>query len=254
MPHFDDQHVDLVRNGSYLVLRQLEQDVFGFWKGLAQATESRAQRDWLAAKLVGRWPSGAPLSLAPERDRPDLADVDDFGYAHDREGLRCPLGAHVRRANPRDAQLSDDPALATRMARQHRILRRSRPYGAPLHASFDVDALLARGDDGVARGLMFGCFNADPSRQFELIQEAWLHNPCFAHLRDEVDPLLRVGEPGSFTVQARPRPQHFHGLARAVTVRGAAYLFLPSVPALRFLAAHANQRFNNEGGARDVAL
>jgi Dyp-type peroxidase family len=237
---------DLGRNGSYLVVRQLAQDVHGFWRALSAATSGAAERDRLAAKLVGRWPSGAPLVRSPDRDRPELADSDDFGYAvEDPNGSCCPFGAHIRRANPRDWRLAADVERAQTMSRQHRIVRRSRPYGPPLCASFDPDAILATPDDGVERGLMFLCFNVDIARQFEVIQESWMFNPSFAKLRGEVDPLLgRIDHAEAdaskcFSVQQSPFARRFFGMPSAVSVRGAAYLFSPSLAALSFIEARA---------------
>src|SRR2546423_7606192 len=100
---------DLGRNGTYLVLRQLRQDVGGFWRFIDDATRGPdgspdpRRREQLAAKTVGRWPSGAPLVLAPDHDDPDLTGANDFGYrAEDPLGHACPIGAHIRRSNPRD--------------------------------------------------------------------------------------------------------------------------------------------------------
>jgi len=99
---------DLGRHGTFVVYRKLEQDVAGFWQFMRAEAARRQRGDdaeyvvWLAAKMVGRWPSGAPVVLAPDYDAPDLAANDAFGYAGDPDGLACPVGAHVRRANPRD--------------------------------------------------------------------------------------------------------------------------------------------------------
>src|SRR5262249_56060574 len=88
---------DLGRDGCYLVLRQLEQDVGAFWEYAAEATRrpdgsyDPQARTALAAKMVGRWPSGAPLIKAPDNDDPRLRDDNDFGYHHtDPDGLACP--------------------------------------------------------------------------------------------------------------------------------------------------------------------
>jgi Dyp-type peroxidase family len=232
---------DLGANGSYLVVRQLEQDVQGFWRALDARSSDATERDRLAAKLVGRWRSGAPLVLSPERDRPELADVDDFDFeASDPRGARCPFGAHIRRANPRDWWLAGWAPFATRMSNQHRILRRSRPYGAPLAESMEPTEILGAADDHAERGLLFMAFNADIQRQFELIQEAWFNGPHFGRLRGEVDPLVgRSDLAGSFTVQGNPVAKRVHGLASSVRVRGSGYFFFPSIAAVRFLAQWA---------------
>src|SRR5262249_1540621 len=123
---------DLGRNGSYLVVRQLAQDVDSFRRYVQEGTRRPGgsvgpqARGALAAKMVGRWPSGAPLVRTPDRDDPQLADDNSFGYHHtDPTGYACPLGAHVRRVNPRD---SLDPRPGTvaslRVNDRHRLLRR----------------------------------------------------------------------------------------------------------------------------------
>ncbi len=100
---------DLGRHGSYVVFRKLQQNVAAFWTFMqeeairAGRAGDQAYMVWLAAKCMGRWPGGASLTLAPDRDDPQLADRDDFMYSADPDGLGCPLGAHVRRTNPRDA-------------------------------------------------------------------------------------------------------------------------------------------------------
>lgn len=211
------------RNGSYLVVRQLAQDVPGFWRFLERATSGpggasdRAAQVRLAAKMVGRWPSGAPLALAPDEDDPALADANDFGY-HDQDphGLRCPIGAHVRRANPRDSldpQPGSDQSIA--VGKRHRLLRRGREY---------------------EQGLHFLCLNANIARQFEFIQHTWINNPHFAGLHDEPDPLVSPVSSAAFRIPAEPLRRRLTGLPRFVTVRGGGYFFLPGLRALRSFA------------------
>ncbi|MFI1970580.1 Dyp-type peroxidase [Streptomyces cinnamoneus] len=228
---------DLGRNGTYLVFRQLHQDVEGFW-GYADAATRRpdgssdpAARAALAARMVGRWPSGAPLVHAPLEDDPALATDNDFGYfATDPGGLRCPLGAHVRRAHPRDS-LDPDPGSPQSVAigRRHRILRRGRAYGPGGAAA-----------DGGERGLHFLCVNANISRQFEFIQHTWLNNPSFNGLSDGPDPLVAPRQDhrrATFTEQARPVRTRHAGLPQFVSVQGGAYFFLPGLRALRYLCS-----------------
>ena len=166
---------DLGRNGTYLVLRQLEQDVGGFWRFVDQltrhpdGTEDPGRRVALAAKMVGRWPSGAPLIDAPDQDVPALGDHNGFGYQTDRLGLACPIGAHIRRANPRDS-LAPNPAASLNTSDLHRILRRARSY--------------EQAGDGVRAGRHFLCLAANLSRQFEFVQHTWLNNPTFDGLYD----------------------------------------------------------------------
>jgi len=238
--------VDFGRNGSYLVLRQLEQDVEGFWRYLDAATRRAGgsadpgDRTALAAKMVGRWPSGAPLVEAPEEDIPALGDDNDFGYAGDPLGLACPIGAHIRRANPRDS-LPSGPAASLDTSDLHRLLRRSRSYGP-------AGALLPPGGttppsppgDGYPNGtgLYFICLAGNLARQFEFVQHTWLDNATFNGLYDDADPLIGSRQPGgtTFTVQARPVRQRHHDLPQFVRTRGGAYFFLPGVSAVRYLA------------------
>jgi Dyp-type peroxidase family len=230
---------DLGRNGSYLVLRQLEQDVKGFWKfihehagsGTAEAPVS------LAAKMVGRWPGGAPLALAPEADNTELAKANDFAYHEsDPDGLACPVGAHVRRANPRDS-LDPNPGSSDSIAvnKRHRILRRGRAYGTLL----SKDDALSKGGDGVERGIHFACIVANISRQFEFVQHTWANNPKFDGLYDEVDPITgpRTDGGSSFSMPAEPVRKRMTGIPAFVTVRGGAYFFMPGIRAIRYLAA-----------------
>jgi deferrochelatase/peroxidase EfeB len=190
----------------------------------------------VAAELVGRWPSGASLTLARDHDNPDRRKDNDFGYHDtDQEGFGCPLGAHVRRANPRDSSLKH-PVETLRSANNHRLLRRGRPYGLPIAASSP-----SPGEEAPAeRGLLFLCLNGDIERQFEFVQHSWLNNPNFAGLSGDVDPLL--GDAGSglaggrFTEQLDPVRRRLCGLPRFVSVKGGAYFFLPGIPALRYLA------------------
>ena len=215
---------DLGRNGSFLVLRTLEQDVEGFVEWInSQAKFYGIDPHLLGAKLVGRWPSGAPVTLSPDRDRPELAYANDFGYHHDDPlGRGCPIGAHVRRANPRDS-LDPRPGSAQSLAitDRHRILRRGRTFASP---------------DG-SQGLQFVALNANLARQFEFIQHSWLDNPKFGGLYDDVDALVGSRTPRSvFTMPDLPLRRRFTGLPEFVTPRGGEYFFLPGLRALRFLA------------------
>ncbi len=206
--------VDLGRNGTYLAIRQLEQDVDAFWQYVGQASgqpdgarSPRARA--LAAKMVGRWPS-APLVKSPDRDDRRLSQDNDFGYhATDPFGFACPLGAHIRRMNPRD---SLDPApgsdASVRVSDTHRILRRARSYGTGLH---------------------FACLVGSLSRQFEFVQNIWLNGATFNGLYDETDPLAGSRHPSgaTFTEPARPVRRRYRDLPQFVRTRGGAYFFLP---------------------------
>jgi Dyp-type peroxidase family len=231
---------DLSRNGTYLVFRQLRQDVAGFWSVLDKLTQhpdgtsDPYERTKLASKMVGRWPSGAPMTLTPDKDDPALATANDFAYFKDDQyGFGCPIGAHIRRANPRDT-LDPKPGSAKSVAvgKRHRLLRRGREYGPPFVA----------GEPGSAeqeRGLQFICLNGNIARQFEFLQHTWINNHKFDGLYDDADPLLAPHAPygGTFTVPAEPVRERYRGLPRFVSVRGGAYFFLPGLRAIRYLSS-----------------
>ena len=261
--------LDFGRNGSYLVFRQLQQDVPGFWKYIFEATRSSGSPAdhfracvRLAAKMVGRWPSGAPLSKDPESEPidqdPKTIDNDDYLFEEDPLGLNTPIGSHTRRSNPRDSiepgpdgkeRLSAEVSL--QVTKLHRIIRRGRPYGPPVVSSMDPkDILRALADpkalaDAIRseRGLLFLCFNANIARQFEFIQQTWINNPKFGGLYRDGDPIMGQRHPGElnepadvFTVQAKPVRQRFTGLKPFVRVRGGGYFFMPSIEAVKYLA------------------
>jgi Dyp-type peroxidase family len=223
---------DLGRNGSYLVFRQLAQDVAKFWKFVdGAAREANVDRERLAAKFVGRWKSGAPLALSPQQDNPTLSNENNFAFFEkDVHGFACPIGSHIRRSNPRDS-LGPDAPTALNSANRHRILRRGRSYGHRLQ-----DPMV---DDGAKRGLHFLCLNSDIERQFEFVQQTWINNPTFGGLDGEVDPLVGnlAKSNCNFTVQDQPLRTRVHGLSRFVTVKGGSYFFLPSIRALKYLAS-----------------
>jgi Dyp-type peroxidase family len=263
----------LGRNGSYMVVRKLEQDVAGFAAylkraarslpglpdetdpGYANAVKDRALQ--IAGKVVGRWPNGRSLVLwddpagSPGEDEP----INDFRYRGnnpDPDGFGCPLGAHVRRANPRDGF-----GWRGQLTRRHRIIRRSMPYGRPPYdPAVPPDAehgLLncARPDGERYRtpedpvGLMFVCFQASIARQFEVIQGQWLNGGNAFWLGEDKD-LLTAAVPGSngkMTIQGRP-PSYIRAPAEQsvapggfVTTRGGGYFFAPGLTALRALGA-----------------
>ena len=265
MAEDDPAHRDLGRNGSYLVVRELWQDVRSFWRFIAEQTDAEADRIAIAQAMVGRQMSGEPMVPAHARPvagvgpRPDDIARNQFTYDDDTDGLRCPFGAHVRRANPRTADmpggrqgaiarllrmlgighqdLSQDLIAASRF---HRIMRRGREFGASLPWQ---EALRPDAPDPQS-GLHFICLNANISRQFEFIQNAWLSSAKFNGMSGEADPLLGNREEmpaGQRTDGFRlPQPNGIsrclEGLPRFVTVRGGAYFFLPGLRALRYFA------------------
>lgn len=223
----------LGRNGTYLVFRHLAQDVPGFWRAMAEATRRAdgtpdpAAAELLAAKCVGRWKNGAPLAKWPTEPPASVpaAELNDFGFAKDdAHGYGCPLGAHIRRANPRDALPPLDPVQSQQIVNRHRLLRRGRTYGPTYEQAPDDDD----------RGLAFICLNASIRRQFEFVQQTWLANSKFGGLYEDSDPIV-LG--GTITQQARPVRRRTVGLPRFVHVRGGGYFFLPGLSALRFLAS-----------------
>ena len=230
----DPGRLALGRNGSYLVCRKLQQHVGAFWGSLrAQAEGSGAadtptEMNRLAAKGVGRWRSGASLTLSPAQDNGKAENV--FGFRDlDPDGERCPLGAHIRRANPRD-MLPPETADNSTTIGHHRLLRRGRPYGpCLLHPESDPD-------DGADRGLLFLAVNANLRRQFEFIQQTWINNPNFGGLYTDRDMLMGDSADATVTLPGEPVRTRLRGLPRFVTMRGGGYFFLPGLPALRYLA------------------
>ena len=241
------------RNGSYLVYRQLAQDVPGFWRWIA-GEAGRENATALAERMVGRRIDGRPLGGLDGGGE----DNNDFLFKGDPDGVACPFGSHVRRSNPRSG---DDPlgqrgvirdlvaslglegaaaADAVASARFHRLLRRGRPYGETISPERAMDPAQPM----IEAGLHFICLNASLARQFEFVQGAWVTSPVFGGLSQEGDPLLGNREP--FPAKRRTDlfryyddagvPRISQGLPRFVTVRGGAYFFLPGIAGLRSIA------------------
>lgn len=257
LPMAEDQvgKRDLGRNGSYLVLRTLQQDVQGFWAYVRSRAANNEAAEKLAAAMVGRNKDGTPLAAADLTTVPGANPADTlnrFTFSSDPDAVRCPFGAHIRRANPRNGDLpspnvtglsrllallglqqktlhSDSKAAS----RFHRVLRRGREYSYPST------------ENGQA-GLHFMCLAANIARQFEFLQSAWIMSTKFDALTDESDPLLGSreflqGAPATDTYSI-PRentaPNRLRGIPRFVAVRGGSYFFLPSLPALCYLTRH----------------
>jgi len=287
----DTSSADLGRNGSYLVIRQLRQDVRGFWQALnARAGGVDVEREALAAQLVGRTRDGAPIvvdrrSPAPGRsaagtrtsntaDRTAArfaspgasttgagSDLNAFTFDADPAGHRCPIGAHIRRTNPRTADLPPGgDGIVSRLIRTlglnsesrardlvastrfHRLLRRGREYGTQV-----TPEQALRLQTPVETGLHFMCLNANIQRQFEFVQSAWIMSTHFNGLHSEGDPLLGNRKPGAgglrcdyFSMpKADGLTRRLENLPQFVTVAGGAYFFLPGIRALRWLASAA---------------
>ncbi len=216
--------LELIDNGSYLVFRQLQQNVAEFRLFLkvqsenAFGSDSTAAQTRLASNLVGRWPSGASLVQWPDKD-PGQSD-NNFRYKDDSDGLRCPLGAHIRRCNPRDG-LAVDTHVSF-----HRILRRGMPYGPAYADTPDAD-----------RGLVFIALNTDIEAQFEFVQEQWMNNGEFTNLSaDERDPIAGNNQDGKLTLPGATQSPFIFGLNSFVRTRGGGYFFMPGIKALGLLA------------------
>jgi Dyp-type peroxidase family len=220
----------LGRNGTYMVWRKLHQDVALFRRTLRHAAGlyHDGDEEKLAAKIVGRWRNGTPLVTSPEAPRAKFdakaEKANEFLYAgEDGDGRKCPIGAHIRRSNPRDAL-----GFEGRLSFRHRIIRRGMPYGEPL-----PDGVLE--DDGEERGLVFVCFNASISRQFEGVQVQWLNDGNIFGLGHDKDYLLGdSATTAKMTVQGAP-PFMLAPQPSFVTTRGGEYLFVPGLAALRSL-------------------
>lgn len=204
---------EIGHNGTFMVVRKLEQNVDGFNRYLEDLSGGdRERKDWLAAKLVGRWHDGTPLVHVPGPSPPDGGEpTNDFGYANDVDGRQCPLGAHIRRANPRDGFDSDGT-----FSRRHRIVRRGVPYA----------------EDG-KQGLMFVCLQASISRQFEFIQREWLNDGETLGLGADPD---FVGSPATGKMVIQGSPPDLVRIEQFITCRGGDYFFAPGLQALGRIA------------------
>jgi Dyp-type peroxidase family len=214
------------RNGSYVAYLRMQEHVGAFRDFLRAHGETPEQQELIAAKLMGRWRSGAPLVLTPDQDDRELgADPqrnNDFNYAKmDPHGYGCPIGAHIRRMNPRDT--------AVNMNRR-KMIRRGGTYGPELPEGAP--------EDGIERGIaaFVGC--ASLVRQFEFAMNVWANDPNFHELGNERDPIFGTQD-GSFdmTIPKRPIRKKIKGLPAFTTIRGGAYFFLPGIKALRYLAS-----------------
>jgi Dyp-type peroxidase family len=238
------------KNGSFIVMRQLEQDVKGFWSYMESKTLKEdgtcdvQQMIRLASKFLGRWPGGAPLTVCPMHDDPAYEEFNDFKFiADDKDGMKCPVGAHIRRSNPRDSINEGDPT-SIKVSNKHRILRRGRSYGAPLALSMKPEDIIKAKDSGGERGLYFICLNADIGRQFEFVQNFWINNPKFEGLYQDRDPLTgnhsnpqETSNTGTFRIPEASLRKRFDDIPQFITVKGGAYFFLPGMKALKYLSS-----------------
>ncbi|MBL0402784.1 hypothetical protein JKG68_02265 [Microvirga aerilata] len=234
---------DLGRGGTFLVVRQLEQDTAAFREFVGRAASDlegdprvpgnlRDRREWIMAKLVGRWRDGTSLVRYPNepgtKRHPATRPDNDFLFANDDpDGLRCPFGAHVRRANPRDSLGSGDTAEQLAISNRHRILRVGRRYHP--QGKFEKE------------GLFFMCLNADIERQFEFVQQTWTNATSFHGLENEVDCFSPAGRTNRFTIPTAHGPLCLPRMADFVSVKGGGYFFLPGRRALHYLASKQGQ-------------
>ncbi|GAL84833.1 hypothetical protein MYP_2061 [Sporocytophaga myxococcoides] len=237
---------DFGKNGTYMVFRQISQDVLKFWKFMEDATceggSDEEKRVRLASKMMGRWPSGAPLVKCPERDNPALGQDNSFEFYHaDRDGFKCPIGSHVRRSNPRNSK-GPTPEESDLINKRHKILRRGRPYGTYIE-SFDPAEIVAHPEVAKDRGLHFICFNTSLSRQFEFIQDTWINSSKFQGLYNDPDPISGnplgrcKSETGTFTIQAEPVRERIKDVPAFTKVIGGSYFFMPGIKAVKYLAS-----------------
>ena len=216
----------LARNGSYMAYRRLEEHVGKFREFLRQHGDTPEEQELIAAKLMGRWRSGAPLVLSPDKDDPALAaDMqrnNDFNYGEmDPHGYAVPLGSHARRMNPRDTAANIN---------RRRMIRRGATYGPALPDGAP--------DDGVERGIAAFVICGSLIRQFEFAQNVWANDRNFHELGNERDPVIG-NQDGTleFKIPKRPIRKTITGLPAFTTVKGGAYFFLPGLRALGYLAS-----------------
>jgi len=220
----------LIRNGSYLAYFRLQEHVAAFRDFLRQNGTTEEAQELIAAKLMGRWRSGAPLVLSPDKDDPELGkDMqrnNDFNYkGMDPYGYRCPVGAHIRRMNLRDTGHNME---------RRRVIRRGGTYGPLLPQDAPEDEV----ERGVAG--FVGC--ASIVRQYEFAMNVWVNDAAFMDLGNERDPIIGTQDSSfDFTMPKRPIKKTIKGLPAFTTVKGGAYFFLPGIKALRYLSAGASE-------------
>ena len=227
---------DFGRNGTFVVMRQLQQHVDRFETycrfaadNIRNVTGEGVEPEWVGARIVGRWKNGSSLVKSPHKPADGPPDNRFTFGAEDPQGLRCPLGAHVRRSNPR-ASLNTDLDTELRINKRHRIFRVGRTY-----ATADAHGV-------TEKGLLFICINASIERQYEFIQQTWMASGSFHGLRGEKDPLIGTqkvaagGKPnGRFALPRWEGSLALEGMPSFITTRGGGYFFLPSRSALRYM-------------------
>jgi Dyp-type peroxidase family len=236
------------RNGSFMVFRRLEQQVPEFRRFVvAQAARLGIEAELLAARMVGRWRSGAPLETAPLYDNVAIANDPNrenaFDYRSDSAQRRCPYAAHIRKVNPRDDMPGGKAEMLT-----HRIIRAGIPFGPEVGPGETRTAQ--------SRGLMFVCYQASIARQFEWIQARFANNPGFVSGKKRpdsgspvmpgYDPIVGQAPGEGVRVMDEPAPNYPAGNRRTsleipeefVKLTAAAYFFMPSLSALSNVLTH----------------
>ena len=230
-------------NGSFAVFKMVETDVVGF-EDFLQSNKDKVDPELLAAKMCGRWRNGVPLALSPDTGSPaegiSPEQLNNFQYVDadgsgDPRGVRCPVGAHIRRVNPRGQPVAGQ-GLSGGSNNSHRLIRRGLPYGPKYDPSKPYD--------GIERGMLFHFVNSNIENQYEFVLRQWVNDSEFAgavrlHPKSK-DPLIGPQNPTEsiFVIpQAnRARPIEIQGLSTFVTTKAAAYLFLPSITAIKFIS------------------
>jgi deferrochelatase/peroxidase EfeB len=241
--YFVPEPRELGLNGSFAVFKMIKTDVVGF-ENFLQSNKDKIDPELLAAKMCGRWRNGVPLALSPETDSPiggiSSDEMNNFEYVNadgsgDPRGLRCPVGAHMRRVNPRGQPVSGQ-GFPGGSNNTHRLIRRGLPYGPTYDPTQPYD--------GIERGLLGYFINSNIENQYEFVLSQWVNDSEFAGAvrlnSKSKDPMIGDQDPAE-SVFVIPQangaaPIKVTGLSRFTTTKAAAYCFLPSVTAIRFIA------------------
>jgi deferrochelatase/peroxidase EfeB len=234
---------ELGLNGSFAVFKVIVTDVVGF-ENFLQSNKDKIDPELLAAKICGRWRNGVPLALSPDTDSPPggipLEQLNNYEYVNadgsgDPKGLRCPVGAHMRRINPRGQPVTgqNQPGGSNNT---HRIIRRGMPYGPTYDPTQPYD--------GIERGLLGYFINSSIENQYEFVLSQWVNESEFAGAvrlpPKSKDPMIGTQDPAEsiFVIpQANGAPPiKVTGFSTFVTTKAAAYCFLPSITAVKFIS------------------
>ena len=235
IPRRDGRHADPSRSRRYWdatavtsSFRKLHQRVAAF-RHYVRAKRRAGSEELLGRKDDGTLAQRRSARALPRGRRSGVGDDpernNDFLFrADDPIGYKTPLGSHIRRINPRDADIAG-------VVRIHRMIRRGTAYGPAL-----PDGVME--DDGVDRGLMFAFVGANLGRQFEFVQSEWMNDSAFFGDGQERDPVSGDGGDGegTYNIPRRPLRRRLKGLSRFVITRGGEYCFVPSLRALRWLS------------------